>query len=75
MYKFMKEFIGGKYDIETTNDYFASSLVLDVYEGWVKINAEGYIQYINLDYVIKISPSLVEEDDNKPNLVTNTNSN
>ena len=67
MNRFMREFIGGKYDIKTTNDYFASALVLDVYDGWVKLNCEGYIQYVNLDYVIKVSPSLVEEDDIKNN--------
>ena len=63
MNRFMREFIGGKYDIETTTDYFASALILDVYDGWLKLNCEGYIQYINLDYVIKVSPSIVEEED------------
>lgn len=73
MNRFMREFIGGKYDIETTNDYFASSLVLDVYDGWIKINSEGYIQYINLDYVIKVSPSIVEEEDIKNNPIDQKN--
>ncbi|WP_028509920.1 hypothetical protein [Ruminococcus sp. NK3A76] len=73
MNRFMREFIGGKYDIETTNDYFASSLVLDVYDGWIKLNCEGYIQYINLDFVIKVSPSLVEEDDVKNNPIDTKN--
>ncbi|MBR6337438.1 MAG: hypothetical protein IKR76_06865 [Ruminococcus sp.] len=73
MNRFMREFIGGKYDIETTNDYFASALVLDVYDGWVKLNCEGYIQYVNLDYVIKVSPSLVEEDDIKNNPIDTKN--
>ena len=67
MNRFMREFIGGKYDIETTNDYFASSLVMDVYDGWIKLNCEGYIQYVNLEYVINISPSLVEEAELTPN--------
>ena len=73
MNRFMREFIGGKYDIETTNDYFASALVLDVYDGWVKLNCEGYIQYVNLDYVIKVSPSLVEEEDIKNNPIDQKN--
>ena len=73
MNRFMREFIGGKYDIETTNDYFASSLVLDVYDGWIKINSEGDIQYINLDYVIKVSPSIVEEEDIKNNPIDQKN--
>ena len=64
---FMTRFIGQKFDIETEGNFYYDAVVKEVFDGWILVECDDEIVYLNLLMVENIKPVIEEiEIQDKP---------
>ncbi len=57
------EIVGKSAEITCVDNYYDCT-ILDIYDGWIKIDEDGSIKYINMRHIVEIEPK--SDDDSQP---------